>query len=166
MADRGRPAFLALWNDIERGREAEYDEWHTREHVPERVAAPGFRSGRRYVDRAHAVHRYFTLYDVADLGAFQTPQYRDLLDNPSVWSAAMRPSFRNFLRVPCVLEHTAGFGIGAALAVLRIALPRDGAEVLRQPVAEFAAAPGLVRACLGRRADGLPTVAWQGQAAP
>ena len=164
MAETGPTAFLALWNDIERGREAEYDAWHTREHVPERVAAPGFLSGRRYVDRGHPVHRYFTLYDVAGLGAFRTPQYRDLLDNPTDWSAAMRPSFRNFLRVPCAQEHAAGFGLGAGLAVVRLPLP-SGPEGLRGPVAEFAAAPGMVRARLGRRAEGLPTAAWR-QAQP
>jgi hypothetical protein len=74
MAETGPTAFLALWNDIERGREAEYDAWHTREHVPERVAAPGFLSADHYVDLGHPVRRYFTLYDVADLGAFRTPQ--------------------------------------------------------------------------------------------
>jgi hypothetical protein len=160
MAETGPSAFLALWNDIERGREAEYDAWHTREHVPERVAAPGFLSGHRYVDRGHPVHRYFTLYDVADLGAFRTPQYRDLLDNPTDWSAAMRPSFRNFLRVPCAQEHAAGFGLGAGLAVVRLALP-SGTRPLREEVAAFAAAPGMVRARLGRRTEGLPTAAWR-----
>ena len=34
------PGFLALWNDIEPGREAEYDRWHTREHVPFLAAGP------------------------------------------------------------------------------------------------------------------------------
>jgi len=153
-------AFLALWNDIERGREAEYDTWHTREHVPERVSAPGFICGRRYVDRGHPVHRYFTLYDVASLGAFETPQYRDLLENPTPWSAAMRPSFRNFLRVPCAMARRAGFGLGAAVAVLRLTVP-DGAV----PIADLAAAPGLVSARLGLHAEGLPTVAWR-QAPP
>ena len=129
---------------IERGREAEYDTWHTREHVPERVSAPDFAAGRRYVDRAPPVHRYFTLYDVDSLGAFGTPQYRDLLENPPPWSAAMRPGFRNFLRVPCATARRAGFGLGAAVAVLRLAL-LDGAV----PVSDLAAAPGLVGARLG-----------------
>jgi hypothetical protein len=92
-------AFLALWNDLARGREAEYDTWHTREHLPERVAAPGFRNGRRYTAPSHPTHRWFTLYDVEDPGVFETPEYLDLLRNPTSWSASMRPDFRNFLRV-------------------------------------------------------------------
>ena len=142
-------AFLALWNDLAPGREAEYDTWHTREHVPERVAARGFRSGRRYVCQAHPAHRWFTLYDVADLGCFGTPEYLDLLNNPTPWSAAMRPDFRNFLRVPCAELGTAGFGIGAALAVLRL-LPDDAALPM---LGELATAEGMVRARLGSRAD-------------
>ena len=46
MALKGQ-AFLALWNDVARGREPEYDQWHTLEPVPERVALPGFHGARR-----------------------------------------------------------------------------------------------------------------------
>jgi hypothetical protein len=140
-------AFLALWNDLAPGQEAEYEAWHTREHVPERVAAPGFRSGRRYVAPAHPVHRWFTLYELADLACLETPEYRDLLQNPTRGSAAMRPHFRNFLRVPCVLRGAAGFGLGGALAVLR--LPEEAALA---EIKALVQAPGMVAARLGRRA--------------
>ncbi len=140
-------AFLALWNDLRPGREAEYDAWHTREHVPERIAAPGFRSGRRYARGDHPVHRWFTLYEVDGMAAFETPEYRDLLANPTPWSASMRPDFRNFLRAPCEEIGAAGFGIGAALAVLR--LPDESALA---GLPAIAASPGVVRTRLGRRA--------------
>ena len=154
-----KSAFLALWNDVEHGREAEYDAWHTREHVPERASAPGFRGGRRYVDRAHPTHRYFTLYDVDGMAAFGTPEYLDLLRHPTPRSAAMRPSLRNFLRVPCVLEGSSGFGAGAVLAVLRVRRP---AEAAGRHLAAFVAGPGVVAARLGRHVEGTPTVAWRG----
>ena len=38
--------FLALWNDFDPEREAEYECWHTFEHVPERVGIPGFEQQR------------------------------------------------------------------------------------------------------------------------
>lgn len=140
------PAFLALWNDLAPGREAEYEEWHAREHVPERVAAPGFRTGRRYRDPAHPTHRWFTLYEMEGLDALATPEYRDLLANPTPWSASMRPDFRHFLRAPCREVARAGSGMGAALAVLRL---REAAGI---DVAALAASPGLVGARLGLRA--------------
>ena len=49
MALKGR-AFMAVWHDIASTREAEYNTWHTRQHMPERLGVPGFLVGRRYVD--------------------------------------------------------------------------------------------------------------------
>jgi hypothetical protein len=34
-------AFLAIWHDIAAEGEPEYNLWHTREHMPERVGIPG-----------------------------------------------------------------------------------------------------------------------------
>lgn len=135
--------FLALWNDLAPGREAEYDTWHSREHVPERVAAPGFRRGRRYVRPDHPVHRWFTLYDLESVAALETPAYRDLLANPTAWSASMRPDLRAFLRLPCIETGRAGAGFGGAVAVLRLA-------AAAAPLAELAALHGVVAARLGR----------------
>ena len=86
-------AFLALWNDIARSREPEYDQWHTLEHVPLRVGVIGFYGSRRYVNRSRQYHRYFTLYDVASLATFDSSEYVDLLEHPTPWSASMRPDF-------------------------------------------------------------------------
>ena len=47
MALAGR-AFLAMWHDIAEAGDAEYNAWHTRQHMPERLGVPGFRVGRRY----------------------------------------------------------------------------------------------------------------------
>lgn len=111
-------AFLALWNDIARTREPEYDQWHTLEHVPERVSVTGFRGARRYFDRAKPDHRYFTLYDVDSLAVFDSAEYRDLLANPTPWSVSMRRDFSNFVRAICSVTTTSGTGIGAAIGCL------------------------------------------------
>lgn len=147
-------AFLALWNDLRPGREAEYEAWHTREHVPERVAAPGFRGARRYRCATHPAHRWFTLYDVDGIAAFDTPAYRELLASPTAWSASMRPDFRRFLRAPCRDIARAGHGMGAALAVLRVM--RAG---LPSPAAldALVAMPGVAAVRLGAVAEGLPS---------
>lgn len=97
---------------------SEYEAWHTFEHVPERVCVPGFLSGRRYGGDERATSRYFTLYDITTLDVLDTPEYRDLQDNPTPWSQKMRRSFRNFLRIPCQTLASAGEGIGGALGAL------------------------------------------------
>jgi len=129
-------AFLALWNDIDRPREGEYDQWHTLEHVPERVAVEGFHGGRRYVNRARAEHRYFTLYDIDSVAALEGREYRDLVEHPTPWSASMRPAFSNFLRVVCTVRVSSGTGIGAAIACL--CLPEDAPDDLVRSALEAA----------------------------
>jgi len=94
------PAFLALRNDVDPERDAEYNVWHAFEHVPERVGVPGVLSGRRYValdpERAGTPGpRYFTLYELDDLAALDGPDYAELIDRPTAWSRSMRPSLRS-----------------------------------------------------------------------
>ena len=119
-------AFLALWNDIAAARDAEYNLWHTREHVPERLTVPGILTGKRYVDREAISHRYFTLYELDSLAVLSSPAYTRLVDNPTPWSRAMRPSFSNFLRYPCTTTLSLGQSTGGALATFRVsAAPVD-----------------------------------------
>jgi hypothetical protein len=113
-------AFLALWNDVEPARDAEYNLWHTREHVPERVGISGILTGRRYAARDAAIHRYFTLYELDHLGVLTSAAYKALVAGPTPWSQSMRPSFRNFLRYPCETRVTLGRGLGGALATFRL----------------------------------------------
>jgi hypothetical protein len=57
--------------------EADYQRWYDEEHVPELMACPGFRSAGRY--RAEeGSPRYLACYEVADLTAFESPEYRAL----------------------------------------------------------------------------------------
>ena len=124
--------FLALWNDFDPAREAEYECWHTFEHVPERVGIPGFLSGRRYRAAERSESQYFTLYELESLAALGGPDYAEVVDHPTAWSTAMRPSFRNFLRSPCEMLLTSGVGIGGALATMRFTVPKDDA-MLEEP---------------------------------
>ncbi len=112
-------AVLALWNDIDPARGAEYERWHTREHVPERVWVPGFRSGTRYERLSGEGARWFTLYAFDSLAPLASKAYQDLVHNPTPWSASMRPAFRNFLRRIYTVDSGAGEGIGSVLMVAR-----------------------------------------------
>jgi len=113
-------AFLALWNDIKGVRVAEYERWHTVEHVPQRVGIPGFVSGRRYRATLGSPH-YFTLYDVTEPAVFESHDYLALVNEPTVWSRAMRPAFRNVVRAVCRNHYSSGHGVGGAIVCVRIA---------------------------------------------
>lgn len=140
-------AFLALWNDFDPARDEEYNCWHTYEHVPERVGIEGILSGRRYVARERGDRRYFTMYELDGLAALDGPSYKDVVDRPTEWSAAMRPSFRNFLRSPCATILTIGSGVGGAVVTFRFgsasAPDAAAAQAALAPLLESAGITGL-----------------------
>ncbi|MBE9638636.1 hypothetical protein [Salipiger mangrovisoli] len=138
-------AFLCLWNDFDEARAEEYERWHSFEHVPERVAAPGFLSGRRYGAYDRRESRYMTLYDLDSLAALETPQYAELQAEPTPWSARMRPGFRNFLRIPCRTLASEGTGCAGRAGVLALRLSDD-------TEASDAAILGLLRGALSAQA--------------
>lgn len=109
------PATLSLWNDFAPGRLDEYEIWHTREHVPERLSIEGILGARRYVRGDGPLPSFFTLYELASIDVLAAPAYLSLLKTPSRWSQTMRPDFRNFLRIGQEVTASAGGGLGGAL---------------------------------------------------
>ena len=61
MALKGE-AFLAIWHDIDPPQQEEYMEWHTREHMPERISIPGFSLGKRLINQDLNAYQYGTIY--------------------------------------------------------------------------------------------------------
>lgn len=133
-------AFLAIWHDIAAGAHDEYIEWHTREHMPERLSIPGFRTGKRLHAPNASRHVSGTIYSGDDIEVFRSTAYLHRLNNPTPWTAAVAPSFRNFLRVACDLVGSAGLGDGGAMATLRFDFAGPDSN-------------GTLRACAGRLLD-------------
>jgi hypothetical protein len=132
--------FLAIWHDIRPEGEPEYNLWHTREHMPERLGVPGFEVGRRWVDWNLRKHRYFTLYEARSIDVFGSEPYRARLNAPSAWSNRVQPHFTNFVRSACRTAVSVGKGIGGAIATIRVNLaPGAGRDVFgakSQPLAD------------------------------
>lgn len=126
-------AFLAIWHDIAEGQHGEYIEWHTREHMPERLSVPGFRTGKRLHAPEAGRYVFGTIYAGDDLEVFRSPGYLARLNHPTPWTAAVAPSFQNFLRVACERVASAGNGDGGSMATIRFDFAHPGAEAtLRQ----------------------------------
>jgi len=49
---------VCIWHDLLPEARDDFDQWHNREHMPERVGIPGFRRGRRYVAVASTPERF------------------------------------------------------------------------------------------------------------
>lgn len=151
--------FLALWNGVAQEREPEYNLWHTREHVPERVDIPGMIGARRYVDGRGTSPRFFTLYDLESTEVLTSPPYRRLLENPTVWSRSMRPSFRGFIRFGCITIARLGGGTGGAAATATLTGPlSDDASRVSSVLAAILQLPGISAAHFGAVDRSIPDV--------
>ncbi len=113
-------AAMLLAFDIEPGAAEEHDEWHTREHLPERLSIPGFLRGSRW--RAlDGAPRYFVVYEVAELAVLGSAAYLERLNNPTPWTRKLMQSYRRMRRGFCRLEASIGRGIGCAVSVVQFA---------------------------------------------
>jgi hypothetical protein len=109
---------MLLWYDIVPEQIGEHDDWHTREHFPERVGIPGFIRAQRWVASSPGP-RYFVVYEVADIDVLSSAPYMERLNNPSPWTSRTMPSFRGMVRGFCTLESRHGTVLGASGVALR-----------------------------------------------
>ncbi len=69
--------------------EEEFNAWYDTEHLPERLAIPGFRSAKRWVSRSlnPGEGKYLATYELADREVLSTPEYlAHVGDHLSPWS--------------------------------------------------------------------------------
>jgi hypothetical protein len=131
--------FLAVWNDVQQEAEDEYNVWYRREHMPERVAVPGFLGGRRYIDWDRTFHRYFALYPTRTVGVLNSPEYLARLNAPSPWTQKMFPNLVNYVRGACRIVASRSEGIGGFMATIRLSLSDAARGLETSPTAAAAA---------------------------
>jgi hypothetical protein len=124
----GRAA-VAMWWDVPQEVRAEWEDWHSHEHMPERLGIPGFLRGSRWI-AASGAPSYFVLYETARLATITSGPYLERLNNPTPWSRKMMPHHRNMVRSLCRVRASAGGGLGGALATIRFSPPPRGGRAL------------------------------------
>lgn len=110
---------LAIWNGIALEAESDFVAWHVREHIPERVAVPGFRRGRRYV-AVSGTPKYFNFYETDDATTLLAPAYLDRLNHPSDWTKRVVRHFTDTSRTVCSVAASVGQGDGAFICAIRM----------------------------------------------
>jgi hypothetical protein len=147
----GRAA-VAIWCDIPFDVRDKLNDWHTHEHMPERLAIPGFLRGSRWI--ADQGTGYLMLYEAENESAITGGAYLERLNQPTPWSRQMMPHHRNVVRGPCRIEASFGAGLGQALLTVRFSAPGDKADRLRAWLTEvlsvLPARKGLVASALLR----------------
>lgn len=139
-------AALAMWWDMDPALRGEFEDWHTHEHYPERLAIPGFRRATRWM--AVDGEGVCQVYELDGHATLSSPAYLERLNAPSAWSQRMMPHHRNMVRSQChVLESAGGAVARHALTVRLSPAPgRDDAlrRGLRSVAERLAARPGCV----------------------
>lgn len=117
-------AVVAIWNGILPEGRANFIEWHNREHIPERIAIPGFLRGRRYLAERGSP-QYFTLYEASDAAVLTGEPYLSRLNDPTPWTKRSTADFRDTLRGVCTIVRSRGCGVGGHLLTLRFDVPAE-----------------------------------------
>jgi hypothetical protein len=111
---------LGVWHGVAAGQEEAVEDWYNNEHHAERLAVPGFLRARRYVNLGRGP-RYFSRYDVAEVGVLASAPYLAALNAPSPWSQRMFPHYRNTMRGAFEVRARRGIADGGVVATLRFA---------------------------------------------
>jgi hypothetical protein len=127
---RARGAMMLLF-DVAADVVDEHDDWHTHEHLPERLAIPGFLRGTRWT-RSVSGPRYCVLYEVANLAVLDSPAYRARLDNPTPWTTKLMPRYVGMRRTLCNVVAGDGDGMGGVCLVVTFAAADGRLPELRQ----------------------------------
>lgn len=118
-------AAMVLYYDIA-GDNADHDDWHSYEHLHERLSIPGFVRATRWVATAGAP-KYMVIYEVSGTEVATSPAYLDRLNHPTPWTTSMMGRFRGMVRGFCSVLAGAGCGLGHAAVSVRFT-PAAGHE--------------------------------------
>ena len=110
---------VAIWNGIRPEGRAEFFEWHTREHMLERVAIPGFRRGRRYI-ALEGAPEFFTLYETDTTAVLTGADYLARLNAPTPWTRRATVAFTDTSRSLCRVALSLGPGEGGLMMTWRL----------------------------------------------
>lgn len=152
MALLGKAA-LAMWWDMAADMRADFEDWHTHEHFPERLAIPGFRRATRWrcADGGDGV---FVTYELDSHEVLSSPAYLASLNAPTPWSTRMMPHHRNMVRSQCRVLESRGGHVARHALTLRLS-PAAGQDERLQAAArafigQIVSRPGITGAHLLR----------------
>lgn len=116
---------LANWGGVVATAEADYNAWHSLEHMPERIAVPGFRRGRRAVgvDGTPEQLKYFMMYEVDDPTVLVSAPYLARLNDPTAWTRRILSQYVAPCRTVCHVLASEGCGTGGYLATIQFETP-------------------------------------------
>jgi len=170
MANKKGTALLMVWADVPADKEAEFNRWYNEEHIPERLAVPGFLSGARY-EAVKSGPKHLACYELETAAVLDSPAYKKVRDNPTEWTRRCSPDVigTTFIRNVYTMIHPAALtpsiansGMAPALQIGRMDVaPEVDAEWNRWYstvyVPNYEKVPGVIRGRRYRAVVGSPT---------
>ncbi len=92
-------AAVAMWWDIAPEMKSEFEDWHSHEHMPERLSIPGFLRGTRWIALS-GEPSYFISYEAKNLNSVTSGPYLDRLKNPTPFTGSNHPMTRHSKLAP------------------------------------------------------------------
>ena len=79
---------LVVMMEVDKADDAVFNKWYNEEHVPERMAIPGYISARRFEldpgdDQANNVMRYLCIWELENDSPLQSQLYKDQNASPT-----------------------------------------------------------------------------------
>lgn len=141
---------LVNWGGVVAEQEDDYNAWHSLEHMPERLAVPGFRRGRRAIaiDDAPPHLRYFMMYEADDADVFVSAPYLARLNDPTPWTQRILSAYVTPSRTVCNVTASKGRGAGGWLATIHFdnGAPAPAPEAFVALIDRICELPGILGA--------------------
>jgi hypothetical protein len=156
-------AILAVWMEPRPELEKEFNHWYDDEHVPERMALPGFLSARRYVS-LNGSPKYIAIYELEDIGALSSDAYLKVRKDPTPLTkkvtGAVTSNIRREFEQVLSMGPPAGEAAPYTLFVQLETDPEHDQELNdwynKEHLAALAAVPGVLGARRYRSKEGSP----------
>ena len=169
MARKGT-GLLMVWADVPANKEDEFNRWYNEEHVPERLAVPGFLSGARY-EAVKGGPKHLACYELESVAVLGSPAYKRVQANPTEWTRRCSPEVlgTTYIRNVYTLIHpralspeAASAGMAPALQIGRMDVPpeidrefNDWYDTIYVP--NYEKVPGVIRGRRYRATVGTPS---------
>ena len=114
-------AVLVNWGGIVEDKEIEYNEWHSKEHMAERISLPGFLRGLRAVGipGTDLNHKYFMMYEAERKEVFTSRKYLERLNSPTEWTKEILSNYLSPSRTICSVISSKSIGVGGYFSTIR-----------------------------------------------
>ena len=75
---------LVVPKDVDEADESEFNEWYNEQHLPERMAIPGYVSARRFkLENGNNALKYLCIWEMVDGSPLQSEMYKDQNAHPT-----------------------------------------------------------------------------------